>query len=74
MSFSGSVVEVFGDGIAFVLGQSTHAFSLGQMLPDQPVGVCVRPALPAMVGRGEVEPHPAHRFDSATPMEPGSVV
>ena len=42
--------------MAVVLRQVFHALALGEILPDQAVGVLVGPAFPRMMGRGEVEP------------------
>lgn len=53
--FSKSVVEVFGDYVAFALGDSRHGCSFRQILPDKTVGVLVGPALPAVMRSGEVE-------------------
>ncbi len=38
-----------------MLRQVFHALALGEILPDQAVGVFVGAAFPRMVGRGEVK-------------------
>ena len=48
--------------------------TLGQILPDESVGVLVGAPLPAMVRRGEVELHLARRFDLRVAVEFGPVV
>jgi hypothetical protein len=49
------VVERAGHGRAVVLGQVCHALPLGDVLPDQPVGVLVGAPLPGMMGGRELE-------------------
>ena len=74
MSFSWSVVEVLGDLVALVLGDFGHGYSFGEILPDQPVGVLVGPALPTVVRGCEVELGRADCFHLAVPVELGPVV
>ena len=48
--------------------------ALGEILPDEAVGVLVGPSFPAMMRGGEVEPHPALRLDLRIAMELRPVV
>ena len=74
MSFSGSVVELVGDQVAFFLGQFSHVGSFGQVLPDQSVGVLARPPFPGMVRRGEVELRSTRLFQPRVAVELAAVV
>ena len=42
VSGEGSIDWVFGDCVALGLGEGGHALALGQILPDEAVGVLVR--------------------------------
>ena len=46
MAFPRSGVEFVGDVVALLLSESSHAGSLGQVLPNQAVGVFVGAAFP----------------------------
>ncbi len=49
-------VELRRDPMAVVLGECRHAAPLGEVLPQQPVGVLVGPPFPRVVRGREVEP------------------
>src|SRR5688572_4856159 len=74
MSFPWSGVESSGDGIAATLGEARHVGVLGQVLPDQAVGVLVGAALPGVMRIGEVERHAGGVLDSGIAVELGAVV
>ena len=65
---------MFGDLVAFALGDSGHRLSFGKVLPEESVGVLISPALPAVMRGGEVELDRADCFDLAIPVELGPVV
>ncbi len=67
--FAGPVVELCRNAIAVVLRQVFHALALGQVLPDQAVGVFVGAAFPGMVRRGEVEAGLGRMLDHRVAME-----
>ena len=55
-----SGVELPSDGIEFGLGESRQVGALGEILPEQAVGVLVDAALPRAVRIGEVDIDPGH--------------
>ena len=65
---------MFGDLVALVLGYFGHRLAFWKILPDQPVGVLVGPALPAVMRGGEVELDRTQRFHLAIPVELRPVV
>ena len=46
VALPGSGIEPRGDGVAASLRESSHACSLGEILPDEAVGVLVGAAFP----------------------------
>ena len=50
MRGAGSIVQAVGDGVEFLLGVHRQIGALGQVLPQQPVGVLAGAALPGAVG------------------------
>ncbi len=54
MRGAGSIVQAVGDGVQFSLGVHGQIGALGQVLPQQPVGVLAGAALPGAVGVAEV--------------------
>ena len=60
---------MFCNCIALGLRQAGHAFALGQILPDESVGVLVGAAFRTVVRRGEVELHGADRLHLFIPVE-----
>ena len=73
-SFSRSVVELVGDGVALLLGQGTQVHPFGQVLANQSLGVLVRAPLPRMVRRGEVELRSARLLDPPVTVELAPVI
>ena len=57
-----------------MLGESLHADSLGQVLPDQAVGIFVGAALPGVMGSGEVKPQSDGALDRGVAVELGAVI
>jgi hypothetical protein len=53
--FAGSVVEALGDDVEVGLAVGAKVSPLGEILPDQPVGVFVAAPLPRAVGISEVD-------------------
>ena len=51
--FSWSVIEAFGDDVEVILAVSGKVGSLGEVLPDEAVGIFVAAALPGAIGIGE---------------------
>lgn len=74
VSFSRAVVELEGDLGASGLSQVFHGRSLRDVLANEAVRVLVRPALPGVIGRGEVERGAGGSFDLAVSVKLGSVV
>src|SRR6202051_5409291 len=68
MGSARSAVEAVGDGIEFVLTVDREVSTLGQILPQQPVGVLAGTALPWTVRIAEVH---AHAGGGAELMMPG---
>ena len=62
------------DGVATVLSEIAHAHSLGQVLPDEPIGVFVGPSLPRMVRRREVDRHSRGSLNCLVVVKLGAVV
>ncbi len=54
MRGAGSIVQAVGNGVQFSLGVHRQIGALGQVLPQQPVGVLAGTALPGAVGVAEV--------------------
>ncbi len=48
-AFAGSVVELVGDGVELCVGHEPEVGAVGEVLPEQAVGVLVRAALPGRV-------------------------
>ena len=46
MALPRPVVELVGDAVTLLLSQVLQGLTLGEILPDEPVGVLVRAALP----------------------------
>ena len=65
---------MLGYPVALPLGHSGHAVALGQILPDEPVGVLVGPTFPTVVRCRKIELHPAYGFDLCIPVELRPVV
>jgi hypothetical protein len=65
---------MFGDLVALVLGYFGHRLAFGKILPNEPVGVLIGPALPTVMRGREVEPDRTDRFDLAIPVELRPVV
>ena len=74
MALSRASVEMVRDVTALSLGQAGHAGALGQVLPDEAVGVFVGPAFPGVIWRGEVERRSGPPFDGGVVVEFGPVV
>ena len=55
MAFPRPVVQVFRNSITVLLSDVLHAFALGKVLPNQPVGVLVRTAFPGVMWSREVD-------------------
>jgi len=58
--------------IAVVLRELGHALALGQVLPDEAVGVLVGAAFPGVVRRGEIEAGVGGPFDRRVLVSPTS--
>jgi hypothetical protein len=54
MRGAGSIVQAVGDGVEFSPGVDGQIGALGQVLPQQPIGVFAGAALPGAVGVSEV--------------------
>ena len=65
---------MFGDLITLVLGYFGHRFAFWKILPNEPVGVLIGPALPTVMRGREVELDRTERFDLAIPVELRPVV
>ena len=74
MSLPRSCVQFVGDVIALRLGRSTQAFSLRQVLPNEPIEVLVTASFPGMVGRGEVAGNREALLEHGEVVELGAVV
>jgi hypothetical protein len=71
---SGAMVELEGEGGALALGERGERGALGQILPEQPVGVFISPAFPSVVRRGEVDRGAQAPLERFIHMELGAVV
>jgi len=78
--FARSGVELPGNGIKLFLGEDTQVGTLGQILPQQAIGIFVYPPLPWTMRIRKVNLHPGSRRQllvgshlapqSATPAHP----
>ncbi len=64
---AGSLVEGAGNGRAVLLGQVTHTLPLGEILPDQAIGILVGAALPT-AGRPPATVRACTTIDLETPL------
>jgi hypothetical protein len=55
------------------LGEMRHAAAFGEILPQEAVGVLIGPALPGVVGRGEVDARGGGTLEVAVLVEFGAV-
>ena len=74
MSLPWPIVQLQGDLCTPGLGEVFHRRAFGDVLPNEPVRVLVRAALPRVVGRSEVEGRTGGAFDVAVAVKLGSVV
>src|SRR5258706_13873877 len=56
--FARPVVQALGDAGEVIGAEQGEVGALGHVLPEKPVGVLVRAALPGAVGSAEVDLHP----------------
>ena len=73
-SFSGPGVELVSDARAGPLRDVGHALSLGQVLPDEAVGVLGSATFPGVVGGGEIELRACDGLDLFVAVELGAVI
>lgn len=66
-----SGVQFPGNRIQFFLSEATQVATLGQVLPQQTVGVLIDAALPGTVRVGEVDLHPGGFSPVDVPPFPG---
>ena len=74
ITFSRSVVEGAGDGIAAGLGDGLHRGSFWQVLADEPIRVFVGAPFPGVVRRSEVDRDSRRCLDLAVAVELSAVV
>ena len=69
-----AMVEFVGEGGAFALGERRQVGALGQVLAEEAIGVLIGPALPRMMGQGEVDGGAQTSLQGLVHMELGAVV
>ena len=74
MSLAWPVIEPEGNLDTSRLGEKFHRGALLDVLPNEPVRVLIRAALPGVVGSGEIEGGACSLFDLAVTVKLGSVV
>ena len=67
-------VQCRGDAGAVMLSEMFHGVALREVLTHQAIGVLVRPALPGVMGCGEVEASGGRALDGAVAMELGAII